>query len=420
MTDDELRQAATQQLRANDRDGVTVPSPSLYPHQWNWDSAFAAIGRSTFDPPRALTELERLLEGAWASGMVPHILFDPEVQGYEPGPRWWRTAGNARRPSSSITQPPVAATALLRVLERGGWSADLVQRARPLLPVLEGWHCWFSRERDPRGEGLPAIVHPWESGMDNAPLWDGPLSRVPRDMGFTRRDVELVDADQRPVQEHYERYAYLVRLNADRGFTPPDDAWPFLVQDPVLLALLLQAERDLLQICRTVGQSTEAAARAARIQQAMERKLLDPATGRFRHWDLVADRPLEVEGLFGYLPLYAGLGGELLVQALRQALSDPDQLGAPYTVPTMFLGSPRFERRRYWRGPCWVNTNWMLIQGLRRLGVDDLAHELRQATLRLVRHAGFWEYFDPLTGAGLGAEQFSWSAALALDLLHTG
>lgn len=408
--DDSLRQDAVDLLRANDRGGVTLPSPDLYPHQWCWDSAFCAMGWATFDPPRALTELERLLKGAWPSGMVPHIQFDPAVEGYEPGPGWWRTG----RPTSSITQPPVAATALRRVLER---APELSERARALLPALEAWHRWFFAERDPAGEGLPAIIHPWESGLDNCPLWDSPLAEVPRRTSFTRRDTTIVAADQRPVQEHYERYAHLVWLNAERGFArPTPQSWPFLVQDVVLLSVLLRAERDLDLLGRRLGKATGAPARAARLERAIA-KLCDPGTGLFQDHDLVARRPLKVDGIFGFLPLYAGLGGASLVRALRDALADPDWLGTPFRVPTVAPRSPRFEPRRYWRGPCWINTNWMLIRGLQRLGEGRLADELLAATLELVRRSGFREYYDPFTGEGLGAQRFGWSAALVLDLI---
>ncbi len=38
--------------------------------------------------------------------------------------------------------------------------------------------------------------------------------------------------------------------------------------------------------------------------------------------------------------------------------------------------------------------------------------------LDLVATAGFREYFHPWTGEGLGAADFSWSAALVLDVLN--
>ena len=61
--------------------------------------------------------------------------------------------------------------------------------------------------------------------------------------------------------------------------------------------------------------------------------------------------------------------------------------------------------------------NWMIVEGLREYGDDELAEELRLHILALVERAGFSEYFSPLTGKGYGADDFSWTAALVLDLL---
>ena len=46
-----------------------------------------------------------------------------------------------------------------------------------------------------------------------------------------------------------------------------------------------------------------------------------------------------------------------------------------------------------------------------------MAAKLRRLTLRLVETSGFAEYYHPQTGEPLGSDDFSWSAALALDLL---
>ena len=40
-------------IKKNDRGGFTVPTNRLYPHQWNWDSGFTALGISSLDKSRA-------------------------------------------------------------------------------------------------------------------------------------------------------------------------------------------------------------------------------------------------------------------------------------------------------------------------------------------------------------------------------
>lgn len=72
---------------------------------------------------------------------------------------------------------------------------------------------------------------------------------------------------------------------------------------------------------------------------------------------------------------------------------------------------------RYWQGPAWVNTNWLIIDGLARYGFAAEAEALRLSTLELVRKSGFREYFNPLTGEPAGVSDFAWTAALTVNLL---
>ena len=160
-------------LAANDRGGYTIPTTNLYPFQWNWDSAFVAMGFATYDLDRALTELERLVDGQWADGMIPHIVFHAPSDTYFPGPEVWGT--HHAPPTSGITQPPVLAIALAQIARRG---ADSARVAKLYLAALAN-HRWWWKARDPDARGIVALLHPWESGRDNAPSWEVPLSRVP-------------------------------------------------------------------------------------------------------------------------------------------------------------------------------------------------------------------------------------------------
>jgi glycogen debranching enzyme len=88
-----------------------------------------------------------------------------------------------------------------------------------------------------------------------------------------------------------------------------------------------------------------------------------------------------------------------------------------FILPTYQPHDEDYNPRLYWRGPIWINTNWLLERGTRAAGETGLADELRHSSLELVRRAGLREYFDPHTGTGYGADRFSWTAALTLDLL---
>ena len=70
--------------------------------------------------------------------------------------------------------------------------------------------------------------------------------------------------------------------------------------------------------------------------------------------------------------------------------------------------------RRYWRGPTWVNSAWLLWRGLVRLGYEQQAATLARAITATVSREGLREFYDPHDGRGMGAEDFAWSA-LALE-----
>ncbi|MET7728034.1 hypothetical protein ABZT44_45975 [Streptomyces mirabilis] len=92
--------------------------------------------------------------------------------------------------------------------------------------------------------------------------------------------------------------------------------------------------------------------------------------------------------------------------------------GVARLAPSYDLTGHAFDPHRYWRGPAWFNTNWLLERGLRLHGEHGRAEELRAALLETADTSGFAEYVDPYTGEACGALGFSWTAALTLDLLH--
>jgi dienelactone hydrolase len=87
-------------------------------------------------------------------------------------------------------------------------------------------------------------------------------------------------------------------------------------------------------------------------------------------------------------------------------------------VPSYDLLGEAFEPHRYWRGPAWFNTSWLLDRGLRLHGERGRADALRRAILHTADASGFAEYVSPYSGDACGATGFSWTAALTLDLLH--
>jgi hypothetical protein len=423
-------------LEANWRGTSTVPSSGLYPHQWSWDAAFVAIGRSRLDQRRAEQELESLFRGQWANGMVPHIVFDPAVPAtaYFPGPRFWQSGRRGASPpgvaTSGISQPPLHARAALEVYRNAGdRDAALAFLAR-LYPKLVAQDRYLARRRDPAGHGLAAIVHPWESGLDNSPVWDAPLQAMVLRPGgvapYRRCDLAHAEAGDRPTDSDYDRFVYLASRYRDSGY---DDARlaadsPFLIEDPLFNAIWLWSAHALAEIAGLVGADPgphRAAAR--RIHDGLLAWLWEPSGRRFYARDLRRDRLIGKRSIVSLAPL---LDPELPAEQVEAILAD---LRSPhfrahgsverFLVPSYDLQAPEFSPRRYWRGPVWMNTTWLLWRGLRQHGLDQRAAELGSSGVGLVRRSGFREYFDPYSGAGHGSGDLSWTAALLVDLLLT-
>ncbi|MFI6926678.1 amylo-alpha-1,6-glucosidase [Nonomuraea spiralis] len=412
VDDAALGREALAVLEANWTGSGTVPAPGLYPHQWSWDSAFVVIGLARHRPERAREELLSLLSGQWATGMVPHIVFHTR-EAYFPGPSVWRSQEHESAPrvcTSGLTSPPLQALAL-RWLYRHTGDVGFVRRTFPLLVAQ---HDYLASARDLGGAGLAAIVHPWESGMDDSPAWDQPLGALPA-IGYGYHNVE--PAERHPDSDH-DRYVWLAMRYRDAGYRAEylRDEHPFAVEDPMFNGIWLascQALAELAPVAR--ADPTPHAEQAERIRQAMLDRLWD---GCFYPRDLRSDRLIKVctVGAFGPL-LDPGLPSDHL-HACVEVLESARFMGATgYPVPSCEIRAAQFDRTRYWRGPSWVNTNWLLRRAADVHSLDQLGRQLTNGTLRLVRQAGFRECFDPFDGSGRGCRDFSWSAALTLDLL---
>jgi hypothetical protein len=434
----ELIARAAGTLRANRAGSMTRAAPDLYPHQWSWDAAFVSVGIAHLDVRRACAELDHLFRGQWRTGMLPHIVFDPDERSYFPGPARWACAevsGHAPEAprTSGICQPPVHALAVERIVaiaERQG--PETAASVRAWLPGayrrLLAWHRYLARERDPQGTGLLAVHHGWESGMDNSPRWDGPFSRVavPADLPpYRRRDTRIVpDTSQRPSREEYDRYLACVEELKAVGY---DDrriraTASYLTTDVFMSAIFAAAGDALARIARELGAAEvdELEEHAARFRAGVAASV-DADLGLAIDTDLRALEPLRVETVAGFAPLLCGGLADEAERAMVALLRSERWTGQPglrhAVLPTTSPASADFRPRGYWRGPSWPVVNWLFVWMLERRGRADVVAPLRRASLAQLAEGSLAEYYEPFTGQPLGSAAQSWTAAAALDLL---
>jgi mannosylglycerate hydrolase len=429
--DAELIGRARAVLEANWLGHGTSPSLQLYPHQWSWDAACIAMGYASWNQSRAEQELRSLFAGQWRNGLLPHIVFT-EGASYFPGPDFWQTERSAEAPerprTSGIVQPPIHATAAWQVYVRGADRRRATAFLEELFPRLRSWHEYLYRERCRNGDGLVEIWHPWESGMDNSPLWDEALERMSPDSAsipeYERVDVEVADAAERPSDAEYDRYVYLVGLFRELAYEPSliRDAVPFALQPVLFNSLLVRSNEDLARIARVLGSDADPFGAWAESTAAGLESLWDGEQAVYVDNDVIAGKRVGVATAAGLAPLYAGVPDPSRAERTVGRLADSRvPVGdSGWAVTSLSPGDPGFQPTRYWRGPVWPILNWVLQRGLVRYGYRERAEQVRQGVVDLARSAGFWEHYDPLTGKGHGGEQFAWTAALVLELLQDG
>ena len=154
---------------------------------------------------------------------------------------------------------------------------------------------------------------------------------------------------------------------------------------------------------------------------ALVERLWDERRGLFLDWaEPGAVRPGVVTWA-ALAPLaLPDLPEEIGRRLVEEHLLDESQFLTPVAPPSVSAAEPSYEPggsrgllRRYWRGPTWVNSAWLVWLGLLRLGYEEAASRLADGVIGAVEREGLREYYDPRTGAGLGARDFAWSALVA-------
>jgi hypothetical protein len=355
----------------------TCPSPGHYPWQWYWDSCFTATTWRRFDPDRSRRELESLLAARRPDGFIGHTIFwNTPLSGFR------RHTYNVLSPDAPMTasiQPPVLA-----------WAWRIAVGDPREQPAIVAHHDWLERNRDLDGDGLLWIVQPDESGLDASPqfdpVWGDRAHGLP---GF----VLLVHRNR--------KLGYDLRRIAGAG-------------GPVVCEVMTNVIHALSQ--SALGRPS--------VTPAIIERFYDERTGLF--WPVARPQPERPFPLTwaALSPLaLPDLPPEIGRRLVEEQLLDESRFWTAVPPPSVSVSDPKFSTndqgflraRRYWRGPTWVNAAWMVWLGLVRLGYTEPADELVTRIAGAVHANGLREYYDPSSGAGMGAVDFGWSS-LVMEL----
>jgi len=407
---------AQKTLLGNRRKGYTLPTNNkLYPAQWNWDSAFIALGYSYFNLNYALKEITTLLDGQWKDGMVPHILFHNPNTNYYPNYTAWNCGNKIR--SSGITQPPILATILKLILDKNKISNKQTKEIKKIVKKIIRFHEWFIKFRDPKKTGLVSILHPWESGYDNSPIWDEPMAKVTieKNLKYKRADNKLIKPDQRPLNIDYDRYVSIKNNLRKKKYNPKEifKSSLFNVVDVGFNSLFLKANKDLIQISNKFNIETSKISNYVKVTEKNILKLYDKKKGIFFSKDIRNNKKIYIPSITNYFILFADLDNDFINNKLIKNLKNHNK-NDKYFFSSIKPSHNSFEEKRYWRGPVWINCNWFIYQGLKNKDLK-FSNYVKKKTIKLLEKSKFYEYFSCKNGQPMGAKNFSWSASLYLD-----
>jgi hypothetical protein len=390
----------------------SVPSADRYPFQWFWDSCFHAIVWARIDVERAVEELRALIAMQAENGFLPHVIFWDRalVSRFSwhylesRGRLDWFVPGRAPRATAMI-QPPVIAQAVEAIVEAGG--AGFLDEA---LPALERYYRFLARHRDPDCDGLISIIAQFESGLDFSPAYDPRAGgALPSALAIALR-ARVPQLLNKLVDYDLER---VFRLN-HRQF---EDVLVNSVYADGLQALARLALRRGADELRRWAET-----RAHGVLERLLERCYDEQRGLFFNLNGTNERPAnEVKTIISLLPLLLpDLPSEVAARLLEH-LTNPREFWPPFPVPSVALDEPAFApdslvdgRRRIWRGPSSMSTNWLVALGLRRHGQHELADDLADRSRALVERGGFNEFFNPLDGTPVGAHRFGWATLAAV------
>ena len=354
------------------RQGI-IPAAPEFPGFWAWDSWKHAHALAGIDPDLAKDNIRAMFDYQDSCGMVADCIFpDPAENNYRD------------------TKPPLAGWAVAEIYRKTGDTAFV----REMMPKLLMYHEWWYTHRDHDGNGLCEYgstdgtlqAARWESGWDNA-----------------------------------------VRFDSARMVQNNDHAWSMTQESADLNAYLYREKRDLAELALVLRQpvvAREMTAGAEILKKKIRNMMWDPQSHFFYDIDLETKAPIRVLEPNGWIPVWAGIATPEQAGWVKVHIMREEEFNTFVPFPTVAANDPRFNPEKgYWRGPVWLDQAYFAVHGLRSYGYSKEADSL---TVKLLTHceglldpkSPIRENYHPLTGKGLNAENFSWSAAAILEMLE--
>lgn len=341
---------------------------------WAWDSWKHAVAVANYDGELAKNQMRALFDYQEPNGFIPDCIYRNNLL----------EENNYRN-----TKAPLAAWAIWKIYEK---TKD-VNFIKEFYPKLKSYHNWWYKERDHDQDGLcefgstdgTLIAAKWESGMDNAVRFD---------------DSKILK-------------------NGEKAYS--------LDQESVDLNSFLYAEKNYLNKMAEVLKLPQEAKKwkdeNVTLKAKIQNQFWDAATGWFYDTTIDGKTLIKAMGCEGYSPIWSEAATAEQAKAAKGNMLDTNSLNTFVPLPTLAANHPKFKPEGgYWRGPVWLDQSYFGINGLEKYGYTNEANELAHKLIYnaegvLDKGTSIRENYQPVTGKGLEAFNFSWSASHYLMLL---
>ncbi|WP_299125252.1 trehalase family glycosidase [uncultured Tenacibaculum sp.] len=342
---------------------------------WSWDSWKHAVGLSYYDTKLAKEQMRLMFHFQKDDGFIVDCVFRDTL---------------IEKHNYRDTKPPLSAWAVSKIYNK---DKD-IEFVKEFYPKLKKYHQWWYNKRDHDKDGLceygstdgSLIAAKWESGMDNAIRFDN-SKILKNEEGAYSLNQESVDLNA---------YLYAEKI--------------YLSQLATKLKLTEESQQFITD--------------ANKLKTKIQEQFYDKNDGWFYDTNLEGTTFIKGEGSEGWTALWANAATQEQAEAVKNKMMNTAKFYTKVPFQTMSADHPKFDPLKgYWRGPNWLDQSYFGVKSLRNYGFHS---EADKATIQILKGAeglledgkSIRENYHPLTGKGLHAKNFSWSAAHIIMLLQ--
>lgn len=389
-----------------------LPSLGSYGQQFGWDSGWNSIGASNIKPEQAFRELQTVYKLQLESGRISH-----EIKIKKGGNSFSRMmlspliAATFDKDNKSHFIDPPSYLCAAEIL----YSRTKDKRVFDFLPSMEACVTYLLEKRDLFGDGLVSVVHPWETGCDNAPYFDEPMNII----------IKKPLWKAKYLFQYIKVIRELKKINWNLDLVREKNL--FAMEDVGVNGLTAAGMISISNLYQEAGnseKSEEYFSKAEKLVSAIEKHLWVESKGFF-YPKLCGNNPENLlrSTAIGISPLLTGLvEKEKAVSVLENYINSEKHFNSPWGVAfnsrSELEEGITFDSDFLWRGPCiWININWIAAKCAEMYDRLDIAKEITKKTVNLLNKSGFREFYHPETGIGGGAKKFTWGTVV-LDMLR--